>query len=254
MGKELIEEFPSFSQTIEDLDNILQALPEAPTWTLRQAILDTKDVSQINHVTRSQPVCTAIQVAYVQLLSRWGIQPEAVIGHSSGEIGAAFASGFLSATEAIIVAYYRGYVVGKSNNPVKGGMMAAGLGKDQARSEIDALGLTNVIKAACINSRRVSPLVVMPMGLKSLSPSCKKQVPLLESSIRMVEHTIPTTCLSSAKTTRTFLKRICEVFHDPREHTVLSGSRQSLPRLLQDGFCPATGGQISSRQFDSVTW
>lgn len=152
MGKELIEEFPSFSETIQELDDVLQGLPEAPSWTLRQAILDAKDVSQINHVTRSQPVCTAIQVAYVQLLSKWGIKPEAVIGHSSGEIGAAFASGFLSSTEAIIVAYYRGYVVGKSDNPVKGGMMAAGLGKEQAQSEIDALGLSRVIKVACINS------------------------------------------------------------------------------------------------------
>ncbi|CAG8973482.1 hypothetical protein HYALB_00011077 [Hymenoscyphus albidus] len=152
MGKELIEEFPSFRRSLVVLDNVLQTLPHAPTWTLRQAILDTKDVSKINHVTRSQPVCTAIQIAYVQLLSKWGIKPDAVIGHSSGEIGAAFAAGFLTAAEAIIVAYYRGYVVGESNNPVPGAMVAAGLGKEQAQAEIDALGLSKAIRVACINS------------------------------------------------------------------------------------------------------
>ncbi|TVY83962.1 Reducing polyketide synthase DEP5 [Lachnellula suecica] len=152
MGKELIEEFPSFRKTIVELDNVLQTLRETPSWTLRQAILETKDTSQINHVTRSQPVCTAIQIAYIDLLARWGISPEAVIGHSSGEIGAAYASGFLSARDAIIVAYYRGYVVGKSNNPTQGGMLAAGIGRESAQSYIDELGLGNAIRVACVNS------------------------------------------------------------------------------------------------------
>ncbi|KAL2867458.1 type I polyketide synthase [Aspergillus lucknowensis] len=152
MGKELIEEFPSFRKSLVELDNDLQKLPHAPTWTLRSALLDPKETSQINHVTRSQPVCTAIQIALIQLLWKWGIEPEAVIGHSSGEIAAAYAAGLLTATEAIIVAYYRGYVVGNTPLPVKGGMIAAGLGKDEAQAEIDSLGLANAIKVACVNS------------------------------------------------------------------------------------------------------
>lgn len=132
MGKELIEEFPSFRRSIQDLDAVLQALPEEPSWTLQEALLDPKETSQIGHVTRSQPVCTAIQIAYVQLLAKWGINPVGVIGHSSGEIGAAYAAGRLTADQAIVIAYYRGYVVGKSTNPTPGGMMVAGLGKEAA--------------------------------------------------------------------------------------------------------------------------
>lgn len=152
MAKELIDEVPSFRKSLTELDNALQKLPHAPIWSLRQAIMDPKEVSQINHVTRSQPVCTAIQVAFVQLLRKWGIEPEVVIGHSSGEIGAAYAAGLLTATEAIIVAYYRGYVVGNTVLPIKGGMMAAGLGPDDAQSQIDELALSSQIKVACINS------------------------------------------------------------------------------------------------------
>lgn len=48
------------------------------------AILEPAATSKINHVSRSQPVCTAIQIALVQLLSEWGIVPHSVIGHSSG--------------------------------------------------------------------------------------------------------------------------------------------------------------------------
>lgn len=152
MGKELIEEVPSFRKSLVELDNALQKLPHCPSWTLRQALLDPKEASMINHVTRSQPVCSAIQIAFIQLLWKWGIEPAAVVGHSSGEIAAAYAAGSLTADEAIIVAYYRGYVVGHRELPFKGGMMAAGLGQDQAHTEIVNLGLSDSIRVACINS------------------------------------------------------------------------------------------------------
>lgn len=152
MGKELMEEFPSFRRTIQDLDSVLQALPEEPSWTLQEALLDPKETSQIGHVTRSQPVCTAIQIAYVQLLAKWAISPVGVIGHSSGEIGAAYAAGRLTAAQAIVIAYYRGYVVGKSTNPAPGGMMVAGLSKEAADTEIEKLDLVGVINTACVNS------------------------------------------------------------------------------------------------------
>ncbi len=152
MGKELIEEFPSFRRTIQDLDAVLQTLPNGPSWTLQEALLDPKETSQIGHVTRSQPVCTAIQVAYVQLLAKWGIEPVGVIGHSSGEIGAAYAAGRLTVAQAIVIAYYRGYVVGKSTNPTPGGMMVAGLDKEAADTEIENLDLVGIVNTACVNS------------------------------------------------------------------------------------------------------
>ena len=152
MGKELINEFASFKRIIQELDSVLQKLPEKPEWTLEQAILEPPATSQIDHVTRSQPACTAVQIALVELLSTWGIRSKAVIGHSSGEIAAAYASGRLTSTQAIIVAYYRGYVVGKSKNKTPGAMMAVSLSKEQADTEIDQLGLTGSILVACINS------------------------------------------------------------------------------------------------------
>ncbi|KAI4263653.1 MAG: hypothetical protein L6R42_001207 [Xanthoria sp. 1 TBL-2021] len=56
-------------------------------------------------------------------------------GHSSGEIGAAFAAGFISATEAIIVAYYRGLVVRDVNT--NGAMMAVGLGAEGVKPYLE---------------------------------------------------------------------------------------------------------------------
>ena len=45
--------------------------------------------SSINEPARSQPLCTILQVALVDLLGSFGLEPAAVVGHSSGEIAAA---------------------------------------------------------------------------------------------------------------------------------------------------------------------
>ena len=75
----------------------------------------------------SQPICTALQIALVDLLASWSVFPSAVVGHSSGEIAAAYAAGALTKESALIVAYYRGFVC--KNSPKEGGMAAIGLGK-----------------------------------------------------------------------------------------------------------------------------
>jgi acyl transferase domain-containing protein len=54
----------------------------------------------INNAAYSQPICTALQVALIELLRSWSIQPGAVIGHSSGEIAAAYAAGAISRESA----------------------------------------------------------------------------------------------------------------------------------------------------------
>ncbi|KAI1455535.1 ketoacyl-synt-domain-containing protein [Annulohypoxylon moriforme] len=152
MGAELIHEFPSFRHTIQMLDSTLQLLPHPPNWTLLGALLEPAKTSMINHASRSQPVCTAVQIALVQLLSTCGIKPEKVVGHSSGEIAAAYATGHITAEQAITIAYYRGYTVTKSPNAMVGAMMAVGLGRRDAQEHIDALCLDNQIRVACVNS------------------------------------------------------------------------------------------------------
>ena len=63
----------------------------------------------------------------MQSLSRKGIRPDAVVGHSSGEIAAHYAAGALSLAEAITVAYYRGFATKKTTKQT-GAMAAIGLG------------------------------------------------------------------------------------------------------------------------------
>lgn len=151
MAKELIEQDAGFLSSIRELDDILQSLPPEykPSWTLEQTILDKPSTSKINEVTRSQPICTAIQVALVNILRSWGILPAAVIGHSSGEIAAAYGAGLLTASEAILAAYFRGFAVGQLQS--RGNMMAAGISPDVANALIERLSLKQV-RVACVNA------------------------------------------------------------------------------------------------------
>ncbi|GKZ39651.1 type I Iterative Polyketide synthase (PKS), partial [Aspergillus brasiliensis] len=88
------------------------------------------------------------------LLSAWGIQPDSVTGHSSGEIAAAYAAGALTMGDAISVAYYRGVAVSdlcEHDKRRKGAMLALGMPAENAQSYIDQLE-TGKAFVACINS------------------------------------------------------------------------------------------------------
>ena len=148
MGSELMAYYPSFLRTIRRLDLALEDLPDGPDWTLEDVLLEDAKTSRVNEAEFSQPLCTAIQIAIVRLLEVWGIKPVVTVGHSSGEIAAAFAAGLISATEAIIAAYYRGKVV--SGVTTNGAMLAVGLSAEAVTPFLKDLSGQVVI--ACHNS------------------------------------------------------------------------------------------------------
>lgn len=168
MAKELLLKNEHFRNTIRRLDSVLQALPSehVPDWTLEQTILDDGPDSRINEVTRSQPICTAVQVGVVDLLRSWNVQPTYVVGHSSGEIAAAYAAGLLTSSQAILAAYFRGFAVGELTS--KGAMMAAGLDPEAAKALIESKGLEGQVRVACVNSPESVTLSGTPDGIETL--------------------------------------------------------------------------------------
>ncbi|KAF2686174.1 ketoacyl-synt-domain-containing protein [Lentithecium fluviatile CBS 122367] len=131
MGKELFSTQPIFRDSVAKLDNFLATLPDPPSWTLSQEILRPKADSRFSEAEISQPCCTAIQLALVDLLAQWNIRPQGVVGHSSGEIAAAYACSAITAADAITIAYYRGLSMRNVSRKVLGGMAAVGLGRDE---------------------------------------------------------------------------------------------------------------------------
>jgi NADPH:quinone reductase-like Zn-dependent oxidoreductase len=98
-------------------------------------------------------VCSALQIALVDLLRSWNVYPDSVTGHSSGEIAAAYASGALSMEDAMKVAYYRGLCASKilASNEVRGSMIAVGVSAEVIEPYISRL-VSGKVDVACINS------------------------------------------------------------------------------------------------------
>ncbi|OIW31083.1 putative polyketide synthase [Coniochaeta ligniaria NRRL 30616] len=148
MGAELMEQYPSFLRSIRLLDHALGDLPDGPDWSIEDVLLDGPETSRVNEAEFSQPLCTAVQVAMVQLLASWGVRPVVTVGHSSGEMAAAYAAGLLSAKQAIVAAYYRGKVVKDVNTG--GAMMAVGLGAEAVAPYL--ADVSDKVVVACHNS------------------------------------------------------------------------------------------------------
>ncbi len=142
MGKALISEVPYVRGIISELDRSLQDLPAEyrPMWKLMDQLLLQGEDSNVHDATFSQPLCCAVQIVLARLLEASGVDFKVAVGHSSGEIACAFASGFISASQAIRIAYLRGltsrYACGP--NGVEGVMMAAGTSFEDA-TELCAL-------------------------------------------------------------------------------------------------------------------
>lgn len=136
MGSALYAHSVLFRCTLQQLEASLAQLPveaDRPTWSLTEELLKPAETSRIREATLSQPLCTALQIALVDLLRAAGIEFSGVVGHSSGEIAAAYAVGYLSASDAIRIAYYRGvHAVKARDGPQPGKMMAVGMGYEDA--------------------------------------------------------------------------------------------------------------------------
>ncbi|KZF20978.1 hypothetical protein L228DRAFT_284065 [Xylona heveae TC161] len=154
MGRELSKVYPLFQERLEQADLFIRKL--GAEWSLLEELSKDERESRINESLISQTACTALQIALVDLLSSWEIRPTKVIGHSSGEIAAAYTAGILPAESALKAAYFRGLhssLVKAKLPSADGAMMAVGLSEADAEERIGgldpALGKAFV---ACINS------------------------------------------------------------------------------------------------------
>ncbi len=111
--------------------------------------------SRVNSAAIGQPLCTALQLALVDLLESWNIIPVSVTGHSSGEIAAAYACGSITFESALDIAFHRGSLASTilERGKLRGAMLAAGLSEVEANTFISRIpaGRGKAV-IACVNS------------------------------------------------------------------------------------------------------
>ncbi|KAF7586831.1 hypothetical protein BBP40_008256 [Aspergillus hancockii] len=157
MGAQLIRSSQYVRKRVGELQESLATLPSSdrPEWDLQEQMLAGAETSRIAEAALSQPLCTAIQIVLVDLLKTAGITIDVAVGHSSGEIAAAYAAGFFSAHDAIRIAYYRGFyahLAGNSTTGQKGSMMAVGTSIEDAQDLIRLGAFRGRLAVAAHNS------------------------------------------------------------------------------------------------------
>ncbi|KAL3442886.1 hypothetical protein BJX65DRAFT_312346 [Aspergillus insuetus] len=145
MGRELLAN-SRFRSSIENSQSYLEEL--GCKWNAIDELSKTPN-PDLNSPEYSQPLCTVVQVALVDLLRSWEVFPKATIGHSSGEIAAAYAASLLTHYDAIKLAYVRGVSSAAVSKP--GAMMAAGISEDEAQAYLDKVPVDSAV-LACVNS------------------------------------------------------------------------------------------------------
>ncbi len=219
MGREL-RSFAEFQASLDRSAEIVRSL--GAEWSVLEELSRDAKATRVNEPAISQPLCTILQIALVDLLRSWNIKPAATVGHSSGEIAAAYTAGIVSQEFAVTTAYHRGLVT-VTGPP--GGMAAVSCSESEARELVGGVQNGRVI-IACHNSPSSFTLSGDETGIKELLD----------------------TCASRGITARKLVVQVA--YHS---HHMLSGAESYRAALVADPQAYGTKGVPTCDMFSSVT-
>jgi mycoketide-CoA synthase len=146
MGIELLDTAPVFAQQIEACAEVFS---EFVDWSLIDVLRGAPGAPGMDRVDVVQPVLFAVMVSLTELWKSVGVNPDAVIGHSQGEIAAAYVAGALSLRDAARVVTLRSKLLRTLAHP--GGMVSIACSTERARELLAPYG--NRISIAAVNGR-----------------------------------------------------------------------------------------------------
>jgi acyl transferase domain-containing protein/acyl carrier protein len=150
MCRGLLDAYPVFAESILRCD---RELSSHANWSLVDELRADETRSRMAETVVAQPANFAIQVALAEQLKQFGINPDAVVGHSAGEVAAHYLAGVLSFEQAIRVVYHRSRLQQRTSG--LGRMLAVGLSAEAFMHTIDARMHDDIgprVSIAAINS------------------------------------------------------------------------------------------------------
>jgi acyl transferase domain-containing protein/aryl carrier-like protein len=145
MGRQLLRDEPGFRTVIERCDAIVRQLGD---WSILDELTAHESRSRMDITAVSQPCIFALQVALAELWATWGVRPAALVGHSVGEVAAAYLAGAFSLDDAVRIIFHRGRCMELA--PERGAMLAAGVTPEIAQQLIAGYG--DRVSLAAVNS------------------------------------------------------------------------------------------------------
>ncbi|MFB9905554.1 SDR family NAD(P)-dependent oxidoreductase [Allokutzneria oryzae] len=145
MGADLLDSEPAFANAVKAVD---AEITRRTGWSVVEELTATAERSRLDRTEFAQPALFAVQVGLVELLREHGIEPGAVLGHSVGEVAAAYVAGAFDLSEAVELIVERARV--QEVTAGQGRMAAVGLAEADARAELTRHG--DALELAAVNS------------------------------------------------------------------------------------------------------
>ncbi|MCR3758484.1 acyltransferase domain-containing protein [Clostridium felsineum] len=155
MGRELLEKQPVFRKSIKKCDELIN---KYAGWSILEKMLSNEEESELDQPQYGQPANFALQVALTDLWRSYGIEANAIVGHSVGEVAAAYVSGSLTLQQAVKVSIERSKAQQKMIN--KGTMLYVEISEDKAKELINnykecvSIGVVNSDNSVTLSGSR----------------------------------------------------------------------------------------------------
>src|SRR5690606_24395396 len=227
MARGLLETDGVFAEEARRIDEVFR---EVAGWSIVEELRKPEEQSRVTATEVAQPANFLVQVALVALLADLGIRPAAVVGHSVGEVSAAYVTGMLSLRDAVTVSVHRARL--QATTAGSGGMLAVGLAPDAARALIAG---DDRVDIAAINSPNAVTLAGAVDRLDAIAESLTEQ--------------------------GVFAKRLhVEVpYHSYLMEPILDKLRDALAELTVEAprlplYSTVTGARVTSGDWDAEYW
>jgi len=168
MGRRLMAEQPVVRQTLVDCD---AAIREWTGWSLLEELAADEGESRLDRIDVIQPCIFSMQVALAALWRSWGIEPAAVVGHSMGEVAAAYVAGALPLRDAARIICRRSRLLRRTSG--QGAMAVVELTIDEATAALAGYG--DRVSVAVSNSPRSTVLSGDPSALDEIIASLERR-------------------------------------------------------------------------------
>ncbi|MGB9248862.1 MAG: acyltransferase domain-containing protein, partial [Mycobacterium sp.] len=168
MGVELLDTAPVFAT---QMNTCAEAFAEFVDWSLIDVLRGAPGAPSLDRVDVVQPALFAVMVSLAELWRSIGVRPDAVIGHSQGEIAAAYVAGALSLRDAARVVTLRSKLLLALSG--RGGMASLACGTDQARELLTPYG--DRVSIAAINGRSAVVLSGEVAALDEIVAECTER-------------------------------------------------------------------------------
>ncbi|MVW79802.1 type I polyketide synthase [Bordetella sp. 02P26C-1] len=162
MGRQLLAD-PVFAEAVHEVDTLFSPLAG---YTLGEELARSDNPNRYARTEIAQPALFAIQVGVTRMLAQRGIVPTAVIGHSVGEVAAAWACGALTLADAVNVIFHRSRLQGMTKG--QGCMTAVGIDGGEALALLTELQLADAVCVAGYNSARGATLAGDPNAMATV--------------------------------------------------------------------------------------